>query len=117
MSLRKWDLAWALLDPVAGHEQAGRRPVMAYSNDVISAATTLVAVLPATTTKPGRRVYPTEVLLRVGTGGLCVDSIVLCHQLRTISLSCLSAPFGTLTDPILRSAIDRAVRLWLDLPA
>jgi mRNA interferase MazF len=116
MPLRKWDLAWALLDPVAGHEQAGRRPVMAYCNDVIGAATNLVAVLPATATKPGRRVYPTEVLLRAGTGGLGADSLILCHQLRTISLSRLSAPFGTLTDPILRAAIDRAVRLWLDLP-
>ncbi len=49
MTFRKWDLAWAGLDPSVGHEQAGRRPVLVLSNNVISRAIGLVAIVPLTT--------------------------------------------------------------------
>jgi mRNA interferase MazF len=117
MSLRKWDLAWAVPDPAHGHEQAGRRPVLVYCNDVIAAAIELVAALPITTMKKGRRVYPTEVLLRAEPGGLDADSLVLCHQLRTVAASRLSPAFGAVADPAVQAAVDRAVRVWLDLRA
>jgi mRNA interferase MazF len=115
MLVRKWDLAWVVLDPARDHEQSGRRPALAYCNDVISGAIELTAVLPITTLRPGRRVYPTEVLLPAGTSGLKEDSLVLCHQLRTVAAARLSPPFATLADSGLRAAIDRSVRLWLDL--
>ncbi|MBI4916236.1 MAG: type II toxin-antitoxin system PemK/MazF family toxin [Acidobacteria bacterium] len=115
MSLRRWDLAWASLDPAQGHEQAGRRPVLIFCNDSISAAIGLVAVLPLTTWRKGRRVYPTEVLLKADTAGLAADSLVLCHQLRTVSAERLSPAFAHLADPASQAAVDRAVRLWLDL--
>ena len=115
MPPRKWDLCWVVLDPVRNHEQGGRRPALVYCNDVISQATGLVAVLPLTTLKPGRRVYPTEVPLRAALAGLQADSLVLCHQLRTVAAARLSPPSAALADPALRAAVDRAVRLWLDL--
>jgi mRNA-degrading endonuclease toxin of MazEF toxin-antitoxin module len=117
MPLRKWDIAWAMLDPAHGHEQAGRRPVLVYCNDVIAAAIELVAVLPITTMKKQRRVYPTEALLRADPAGLDADSLVLCHQLRTVATSRLSPPFGAVADPAMQAAVDRAVRVWLDLRA
>jgi mRNA interferase MazF len=117
MSLRRWDLAWASLDPAHGHEQAGRRPVLIVSNDSISAAIGLAAVLPLTTWREGRRVYPTEVLLRADIADLDVDSLVLCHQLRTVSAECLSPAFASLAGATQRDAVERAVRLWLDLGA
>jgi len=115
MPPRKWDLCWVVLDPVRDHEQGGRRPALVYCNDVISQATGLVAVLPVTTLKTGRRVYPTEVPLRAAVAGLQADSLVLCHQLRTVAAVRLSPPFASLADPSLRAAVDRAVRVWLDL--
>src|SRR5436309_12660804 len=115
MSIRKWDLAWALLDPTVGHEQSGRRPVLVFCNDVIAAPIGLATVLPLTAWKTGRRVYPTEVLLPSATGRLPVDSLVLAHQVRTISAQRLSLAFGTLDDPALRRQVARALRLWLDL--
>jgi mRNA interferase MazF len=117
MSHRKWDLVWVALDPTLGREQAGRRPALVYSNDVIASAIGLVAILPLTTWRHGRRVYPTELLLRAGTAALAADSLVLCHQLRTVATARLSPPFGALAEPALRAAVDRAVRLWLDLPS
>lgn len=115
MTVRKWDLAWARLEPTVGHEQSGRRPVLVFCNDVIAAPIGLATVLPITAWKSGRRVYPTEVLLASGTGRLAADSLVLAHQVRTISSRRLSPPFGALIDEALRRQVSKAVRLWLDL--
>ncbi len=115
MSLQKWDLAWAILDPPVGHEQRGRRPVLVFCNEVIATPIGLMTALPLTTWKKGRRVYPTEVLIPAGTAGLPAASLVLAHQVRTISAQRLSAALGALGDPILRAQVSRALRLWLDL--
>jgi|WetSurMetagenome_2_1015567.scaffolds.fasta_scaffold130845_2 mRNA interferase MazF len=117
MPLRKRDRAWAVPDPAHGHQQAGRRPVLVYCNDVIAAAIELVAVLPITTMKKQRRVYPSEVLLSAEPAGLDADSLVLCHQLRTVAASHLSPAFGAVADPAMQAAVARAVRVWLDLRA
>lgn len=116
MSVRKWDLAWALLDPAVGHEQAGRRPVLVFCNDVIASPIGLVTVLPVTTWREKRRVYPTEVLFPAGTGGLTSASLVLAHQMRTVSTRRLSAPIGSINDTTLREHVVTALRRWLDLP-
>lgn len=114
MSLRKWDVAWAGLDPIRGHEQAGKRPVLIFCNDAISEPTGLVAVIPLTTWKKGRRVYPTEILLPKGSAGLQAPSRALAHQIRTVSAQHLSAPVGRLEDSGLRAAVEKALTLWLD---
>lgn len=115
MRVRKWDLAWALLDPAVGHEPAGRRPVLVFCNDIVASPIGLATVLPLTTWKQGRRVYPTEVLLPSGTGGLPAASLVLAHQIRTISAGRLSPAIGSLAETGLRAQIAGALRLWLDL--
>ena len=115
MSVRKWDLAWALLDPAVGHEQAGRRAVLVFCNDVIAAPIGLVTVLPLTTWRKGRRAYPTEVLLPSGIGGLPAASLVLAHQVRTIAARRLSPAMGSLGDTAHRAQVATALRLWLDL--
>ena len=113
MTYHKWDLAWAGLDPSVGHEQAGRRPVLVISNDVISRAIGLVAVVPLTSLKKGRHVYPTEVLLPAEATSLPSRSLALCHQVRTVSSRRLSPSNGRLDDQKLRQDVDKAVRLWL----
>ena len=115
MSHERWDLAWAGLDPTEGHEQAGRRPVLVVSSDAIGPSIGLVAIVPLTTWRPGRRVYPTEVLLPEGCGSLSSASLALGHQVRTVATARLSPPFGRLDDAALCAAVERALRLWLDL--
>jgi mRNA interferase MazF len=115
VSVRKWDLAWALLDPGVGHEQAGRRPVLVFCNDVIASPIGLATVLPVTTWRKGRRVYPTEVLLPAGAGGLPASSLVLAHQVRTLSARRLSPAIGSIGDSAQREQIVKALSLWLDL--
>jgi len=88
---RRWDFAWAGLDPSVGHEQAGHRPVLVLSHDVISRTIGLVAVVPLTSWKKERRVYPTEVLLPPEATSLSSPSLALCHQVRTVSAKRLSS--------------------------
>ena len=115
MSVRKWEVAWALLDPTVGHEQSGRRPVLVFCNEVIAAPIGLATVLPLTTWTKGRRVYPTEVFIPSGNGGLTADSLVLAHQVRTISALRLAPSSGALADASLQRQVTRALRLWLEL--
>lgn len=114
MTPRKWDVAWAGLDPSGDHEQAGRRPVLIFCNDAISEPIGLVAVIPLTTYKKGRTVYPTEVLIPKGSAGIPSPSLALAHQIRTVSARRLSEPMGRLEDASLRNAVERAISLWLD---
>jgi len=111
----QWQVFRADLDPVTGSEQAGTRPVLVVSRESINSALPIVGVLPLTTRKPGRRVYSTEVLLPAGTAGQPEDSIVMAHQLRTVSTHRLGEPYGELDDPELRSAVRRAMKVYLDL--
>lgn len=109
-----WTVFRAALDPVVGSEQAGSRPVLVVSNEVLNEALPVVVVLPLTSAKAGRRIYPTEVLLPTGMAGLPVNSIVLAHQIRTIAKQRLQAAYGRLEDPSLRRAVRVAIGVVMD---
>jgi mRNA interferase MazF len=111
----QWRLFRAALDPAVGSEQAGTRPVLVVSREVINQALPIVAVLPLTTHRPRRRVYATEVLLPAGAAGQPEASIVMAHQVRTVSTRRLGEPYGELTDAKLRAAVREALRVFLDL--
>ncbi len=111
----QWGLFRAALDPVLGSEQAGTRPVLVVSRETVNRALPIVAVVPLTTRKPGRRVYPTEVLLPPGAAGQPDESIAMAHQVRTISSNRLRQRLGRLADPGLRDEVRAALRLYLDL--
>ncbi|MBM3835929.1 MAG: type II toxin-antitoxin system PemK/MazF family toxin, partial [Verrucomicrobia bacterium] len=70
----------------------------------------VVNVLPLTVRKPGRRVYPNEILLPVGTAGLDYESIVLCYQIRTLDKMRLGKHVGAIDDNSLQSG--RRLRAW-----
>ena len=111
----QWSLFGARLDPVKGSEQAGKRPVLVVSNEVINQSLPIVTILPVTSLREGRRIYSTEVLLKAGTAGLKHDSLVMAHQVRTISKERLEILYGTIEDPNLQSNIRQALRLHLDV--
>ena len=111
----QWSLFGARLDPVKGSEQAGKRPVLVISNEIINQNLPIVTILPLTSLKEGRRIYSTEVLLKVGTAGLKHDSLVMAHQVRTISKERLETLYGTIENPNLQSKIRQALRLHLDV--
>jgi len=114
----KWKIYNADLNPVTGSEQKGTRPVLIVSDEDYSTVMPLVTVLPVTSLKSGRRVYPNEVLIKGEshnkTGLLC-DSIVLAHQIRTISKSRLKDLLGSIDELELQEKINYALRIHLNL--
>ena len=80
----RWNVFMADLNPVIGSEQGFTRPVLVISEERINQILPVVNVLPITSRKSGRVVYPNEVLLNAGTAGLRVESLLLCHQIRTL---------------------------------
>jgi mRNA interferase MazF len=106
----------AELDPVRGSEQAGRRPVLVVSRERLNRILPVVNVVPLTSLKlPGSKIFPNEVLLPAGAGGLARDSIALCYQVRTLDKSRLVVHLGELNDERLQSQIAQALRFQLDI--
>ena len=63
MRFRKWSIWRANLDPVIGSEQGKSRPVLIISEDDVNELLNIVNIIPITSRKPGRLIYPNEVLL------------------------------------------------------
>ena len=104
----RWDMFWADLEPGIGSEQKGeRRPVIVVSNDGFNGAFPVVTVVSATkATGKRRRPYPFEVLLPAGTITPDHASIVMPHQVRTISKLRLLERIGTLENESFREQVE-----------
>ena len=94
----QWRLFRAKLDPALGSEQAGTRPVLVVSREVINQALPIVAVVPLTSMKAGRRIYATEVLLPAGAAGQ-PDASIRCRFSST-STDRVARPFVRLAQLI-----------------
>jgi mRNA-degrading endonuclease toxin of MazEF toxin-antitoxin module len=107
-AVNRWDIFWADLEPGAGSEQEGeRRPVIVVSNDGFNAAFPVVTIVSATKAEGKKRQpYPFEVLLPAGTITPSHASIVMPHQIRTISKMRLLEPIGRLESESFQAAIE-----------
>jgi mRNA interferase MazF len=113
--MRRGEVYDARLDSVEGSEQAGSRPVVIVSRDKLNDVLGTVVAVPGTTFRPGRRVYATHVLVHAPEGGLTVDSVVLCEQIRILAKSRLGRRRGALSGRTV-ARIERALLITLDLP-
>ena len=113
MTAFQWAVMEANLDPVAGTEQKGTRPVLIVSNEEFNQAMPNVTILPLTSTQ--RRLYPSEVLLAEGKAGQPSESIIMAHQIRTISKQRLVKLLGYLDDLQLRREVREAIKEHLDI--
>jgi mRNA interferase MazF len=58
----QWGIYLAGLDPVRGSEQAGQRPILVISREMINQVLPVVNVVPLTSLKsPERKIYANEV--------------------------------------------------------
>lgn len=98
-------VAWAALEPVRGGEQGGHRPVLIIASaGYLDAVTTLVIVLPITTTD---RRWANHVRID-GPSGLDRQSWVMTEQPRTLSRDRITGVAGEVSIECLT-----AVRTWL----
>ena len=111
----KWTIFMANLNPVTGSEQRGTRPVIVVSDESFNGVMPVVTVLPVTSLKEGRRVYPNEVLLNKGQAGVMQDSIILAHQVRTIAKKRLLNKIGFLDDAGEQEKVRNALKIHLNL--
>ena len=112
--MNRGDIFDARLDPTESSEQAGVRPVVVVSRDAINAASSVVIVVPCTTHRAGRRLYPRQVLVAAPDGGLSTDSVALGEQVRALAKHRLVRRRGALSAQTL-ARIGRALLITLDL--
>jgi mRNA interferase MazF len=99
--MNQYDVYLADLNPTVGREQFGKRPVLIISNNYENLLET-VTIIPITSLKDGRKVYPNELLLK---NELEVPSILLCQQIRTISKNRLIKKLTSIDNFITRKKI------------
>lgn len=109
MNVERWSVWLANLEPVVGSEQGKTRPVLVISQTALNQTLPVVNVLPVTSRKPNRRIYPNETLLESHTAGLPNESIVLCFQLRTLDKRRLIRKIGDLNDSAKQTEVIEAL--------
>src|SRR5438552_12274837 len=113
MIYERWGVWLANLDPVVGSEQGRTRPVLVLSDPGLNQILPVINVLPMTSHRRNRRVYPNEALIPAGTAGLNVESIVLCYQIRALDKQRLIKRLGALGATTLRTEVLAALRFQL----
>ena len=96
-SPRRGDIVRVRLDPIVGSEQAGERPALVISPDVINEYSPVLLVASITSQKTDR-IYPFEALIEPPDGGLTLRSKVLLMHLRSIDKQRLSGRYGRVND-------------------
>jgi mRNA interferase MazF len=97
----QFNIYWANLNPSIGREQAGHRPVLVVSNDIENQMD-IVSVIPITSRKAKRKIYPNEVLILLNGK----EAILLCHQIRSISKNRIERKISALEENIQAKVID-----------
>lgn len=113
----RWSVVVVDLDPLEGHEQAGRRRALVVSYEPFHRSG-LMTVCPITAARTVVR-YAGDVPIARGEAGQTEAAIVICSQVRTISIARIhGTPLGVVTNPGTRSAVRMALahHLGLDVP-
>lgn len=108
---RRGEIYWVDLDPTIGTEMAKTRPCLVISNDIGNQFSERVIVAPVTSGSVSR-VYPFEVLIPAGQGGVRATSKVALDQIRTVDKQRLGRRIGALPSGLMQ-AVDQAIRVSL----
>ena len=114
-TVKKWSIYWIMLDPVAGSEQAGIRPCLVVSNDIVNDLLPVITVLPLSSVRNTNRIYPTEVFLAKNLSTLPKDSVVMVHQIRTIAKQRIRTHCGWIDDNFIRVKINDVMRSYFEI--
>ncbi len=82
-NFKRGEVYLANLNPQKGSEQAGERPVLIFQINQLNDTAPTTVIIPFTS-KLKYRNLPSSVFVAKGEGGLEMDSIALCHQIRVI---------------------------------
>jgi mRNA interferase MazF len=110
-------LWWVDFDSSEGTEVGKRKPALIVGRDALVRATLehargTVTVVPVTSSVT--KVYPFQVLLKAGTGGLPHASKAQAEQIRTVSVARLAERIGKVPERVSHE-VDAAIRMYLGL--
>lgn len=106
------DVVMVNFDPTLGHEQAGQRPALVVSADLLNRSPSgLVIVAPITGTDRG---IPAHVRVAPPEGGLDRASVVMADQIRTISRRRIGRRLGAV-GPGTMGRVEDCLKAVLDL--
>jgi mRNA interferase MazF len=97
------DIRWADLNPVRGHEQAGRRPVLVLSHDIFNERSGTVIALAMSSQEP-RAGFP--LTLESRASGLTKRSWIKISQVRTLSVDRIGRRLARASEEELARVLD-----------
>ncbi len=107
--MRRGDIYLVSLDPTAGHEQSGSRPVLVVSPAEFNEATKLPVILPITSGGEFAR----RLGFAVAVTGIKTTGVVRCDQPRVIDLAARHArKVDTLPEPIMDEVLAKVATLF-----
>lgn len=102
------------LDPTVGHEIKKSRPCLVVQNDIGNKYSPMTIVVPIEGAEHVAKLYPINVFIPSGEGGLDKDSVALCNQIRCVD----EARFGKVYGVVSRETMEKvgqALKISLDL--
>ena len=100
-------------DPTLGAEINKTRPALVIQNNTSNTYSPVTIVAAITSSVSNSKIYPTEVFISAGEGGLVNDSVVLLNQIRTIDKLRLVKKLGDVNIAKM-DAVSRAIIISLD---
>ena len=112
---RRGDVYLVNFDPTLGAEIRKTRPALVIQNDIAN-QWSLITIVAAITSYSAPEIYPTEVVVEAGEGGLRTKSIIKLDQVRSIDKQRLKCKLGQIK-PNTLMAVNRALIISLELVA
>ena len=107
--MRRGDIYLVSLDPTAGHEQSGRRPVLVMSPGEFNEATQLPVIVPITNGGD----FACRLGFAVPVTGIKTTGVVRCDQPRVVDLAARHArKVDTLPEPLMDEVLAKVATLF-----
>jgi len=110
---KRGELFLVNFDPSVGAEIRKIRPAIVIQNDVANRLSP-ITIIAAITSRSRDKLYPTEVLIKAGEGGLTKDSVIVLDQIRSVDRQRIIKRLGKVSEMTLRRT-DRAIMISLGL--
>lgn len=110
--IERGEIYWIQFDPIVGSEIGKVKPALVISNNHNNELSDTITVLPITSGTS--KIYPFEVFIPKGIGGLTSDSKAKANQIRTVDKKRVKGFLGIIQENILQEA-EKAMKIHLDL--
>jgi mRNA interferase MazF len=102
------------LDPTVCHEIKKSRPCLVVQNDIGNKYSPMTIVVPIEGAEHVPRLFPVNVLIPKGEGGLDKDSVALCNQIRCVDEARFGKTYGVVSATTM-GKVAEALKISLDL--